>query len=282
MIVLPSTWRIDSRFEAHAQLEQINNEFVMAKIAFDGCCRVGKGEQLQRLDAYLTSRGVPTMVLKGDGTRLGAGEAWHDLGSRSWTQVHDYFAGLHPPLVEWDRAAYDLARENQAWLTALGRIAVVSRSRFSAAIFDRSIISRATLALEREQLAEGQTLTADQMYPPSIQFEAPVSYWDTTPDILFNLSAPQEALLERISPSDYDRAFRVRAVKDYYKYFMRAKDVLPEGTATKIVELDGLMPLDELSEIVVAELEAQYPEMVQLREVQPMYTQYTSNEPHEK
>lgn len=250
-------------------------EFALAQIAFDGCCRVGKGEQLKELHGYLTSRGVPSMVLKGDGTRLGAGEAWHDLGSRAWTYVHDYFGGMHPPLEEWDKASYDLARENKAWVTALQRIAVVSRSRFAAAIYDRSIISRATLALERENLPEGQRLTAEQMYPARIQTEEPVNYYATMPDILFNLVAPQEVLMERIQPDDYDRAFRVRAVNDYFGYFRRAKDSLPEGTTTKIVELDGLQPIDYVADQVREHLEDTYPEFVQLRDVKPMYANHT-------
>lgn len=216
------------------------------------------------------------MVLKGDGTRLGAGEAWHDLGSRYWTHVHDYFAGLHPPLEEWDRSAYDLARENKAWLGALGRISVVSRSRFAAAIYDRSILSRATLALEREGTPEGVRLTPEQMYPRHIQYEEPVDYVETVPDILFNLTAPQEVLLDRIAPEDYDRAFRLRAVQDYYSYFMRAKDSLPEGTETTIIDLDGLQPIDAITGAVREHLEDFYEEMRQLKTVQPMYAQYTS------
>jgi hypothetical protein len=255
----------------------IQPEFRTAAIAFDGCCRVGKGEQLRELHSYFTSRGVPAMVLKGDGTRLGCGEAWHDLGSRYWTHTHDYHAGIHTPYEEWDRAAYDLARENIAWLNALKRIAFISRSRFAAAIYDRSIISRATLALQREMSEPGERLSPEQMWPSHLQTEERISYYDTTPDILFNLSAPQEELHKRIQPSDYDRAFRVRAIDIYYDCFMRAKNALPKGTTTTIIELDGLMPVKELAAIVIEHLEEMYSEVLQLRDVMPMHTEYTEN-----
>lgn len=148
-----------------------DTEYLVGTIALDGCCRTGKGEQLRALNAHFTSRGIPTMLLKGDGTRLGAGEAWHDLGSRYWTYRHDYHAGIHTPRTEWDIDAYTLARENRVWLRTLADIARISRSRFAIAIFDRSIISRATLAVQREGLMEGK-LTPEQMWPPHIQIPA--------------------------------------------------------------------------------------------------------------
>jgi|GEM_PF-891441 len=253
-----------------------STEFVVGKIALDGCCRTGKGEQLKALNSYFTSRGVPTMVLKGDGTRLGAGESWHDLGSRYWTHRHDYHAGLHTPRAEWDVDAYTLARENRVWLRTLGEIAVISRSRFALAIFDRSIISRATLALQREGLTEGK-LTEDQMWPPHLQIPGEeISYEETQPDVLFNLTAPQEVLESRISQSDYDRAFRMRAVYEYYDDFVRAKEALPESTKTKIIDLDGEAPITENTSIILNHLGQEYPEVEQLKVVQPMYERYTS------
>lgn len=254
-----------------------DEEFVVAKIALDGCCRVGKGEQLKALNAHFTSRGVPTMVLKGDGTRLGAGEAWHDLGSRYWTHRHDFHAGLHTPRSEWDVDAMTLARENRVWIGALSQIAEISRSRFALGIFDRSIISRATLALQREKLGEGERLTVEQMYPSHLQIPGDeISYDEVQPDILFNLTAPQDVLETRISESDYDRAFRMRAVYEYYNDFIRAKSALPEGTTTEIIDLDGEAPVAENTAIILEHLERVFPEVRQIREVEPMYTKYTS------
>lgn len=254
-----------------------DEEFVVGKIALDGCCRTGKGEQLKALNAHFTSRGVPTMVLKGDGTRLGAGESWHDLGSRYWTHRHDFHAGLHTPREEWDVDAMTLVRENQVWVDALSRIAEISRSRFALAIFDRSIISRATLALQRERMGEGQRLTVDQMYPPRLQVPgSEVSYDEIQPHILFNLTAPQEVLETRISETDYDRAFRMRAVYEYYDDFVRAKNALPEGTTTEIIDLDGEAPIEENTQIILGHLEGMFPEVRQIREVEPMYPGYTA------
>jgi thymidylate kinase len=250
-------------------------EFIVGKIALDGCCRTGKGEQLKALNAHFTSRGVPTMVLKGDGTRLGAGESWHDLGSRYWTHRHDYHAGLHTPRSEWDVDSYTLARENRIWLTALEGIAKVSRSRFALAIFDRSIISRATLAIQREGLTEGK-LTEEQMWPPHLQIPGEeVTYAETQPDILFNLTAPQEVLESRISQTDYDRAFRLRAVYEYYDDFVRAKEALPESTTTKIVDLDGEAPINVTTETILSHLGEIYPEVHQINNVPRMYPSYS-------
>ncbi|MDQ5972348.1 MAG: hypothetical protein QG553_507 [Patescibacteria group bacterium] len=261
--------------ETRNTTDPVTEEFRVGKIALDGCCRVGKGEQLKALNSYFTSRGVPTMVLKGDGTRLGAGEAWHDLGSRYWTHRHDYHAGLHTPRTEWDVDAYTLARENRVWLGALGDIARISRSRFAAAILDRSIISRATLALQREGSVEGK-LTEEQMWPPYLQIPGEeITYEETMPDILFNLTAPQTVLESRISQDDYDRAFRMRAVYEYYDDFLRAKDALPESTTTTIIDLDGEAPVSETTGVILDHLAAMYPEVDQIRSVSPMYEQYT-------
>lgn len=251
-------------------------EYIVGTVALDGCCRTGKGEQLRALYGHFTSRGVPTMVLKGDGTRLGAGEAWHDLGSRYWTHRHDYHAGIHTPREEWDIDAYTLARENRVWLRTLADISRISRSRFAVAFFDRSIISRATLALQREGLTEGK-LTAEQMWPAHIQIPGEeVTYDETQPDVLFNMTAPQEVLEARISQNDYDRAFRMRAVYEYYDDFVRAKDALPEGTRTKIIDLDGEAPIVENTQIILGHLGKIYPEVEQLRGVPPMYEKYSS------
>ncbi len=254
---------------------QSQPEYRIGKVALDGCCRAGKGEQLRALHGFFTSRGVPAMVLKGDGTRLGAGEAWHDLGSRYWTHRHDYHAGLHTPREEWDVDAYTLARENRVWVRSLSDIARISRSRFGVAIFDRSIISRATLALQREGITEGR-LTGEQMWPQHIQIPGEeITYEETMPDILFNLTAPQAVLESRISQDDYDRAFRMRAVYEYYDDFVRAKDALPEGTTTKIVDLDGEAPIAENTGIIISELTQIFPEVGQISEVPQMYSKYS-------
>lgn len=259
-------------------LTPLDSEYRVGKIALDGCCRVGKGEQLKALHGFFTSRGVPSMVLKGDGTRLGAGESWHDLGSRYWTHRHDFHAGLHTPRSEWDVDAYTLARENKVWVKTLGEIARISRSRFAAAIFDRSIISRATLALQREGMTEG-TLTPDQMWPPHLQIPGEeVRYEETMPDILFNLTAPQDVLESRISQDDYDRAFRKRAVYEYYPDFVRAKDSLPGNTTTKIIDLDGEAPIAENTAIIIDHLANMYPEVGQIAEVPQMYAKYTQSD----
>ncbi len=251
-------------------------EFIVGKIALDGCCRTGKGEQLRALHGHFTSRGIPTMVLKGDGTRLGAGEAWHDLGSRYWTYRHDYHAGIHTPRSEWDIDAYTLARENRVWLRALADIAKISRSRFALAIFDRSIISRATLAIQREGLSEGK-LTEEQMWPPHLQTPGDeITYGETQPDILFNMTAPQDVLESRISEDDYDRAFRMRAVYEYYNDFIRAKEALPDSTTTKIIDLNGEESIQQNTENILGHLSEFYPEVAQLRGVKPMYERYSS------
>ncbi len=250
-------------------------EFIVGTVALDGCCRTGKGEQLRALYGHFTARGIPTMVLKGDGTRLGAGEAWHDLGSRYWTHRHDYHAGLHTPRSEWDVDAYTLARENRVWLKALADIGRISRSRFALALFDRSIISRATTSIQREGLTEGR-LTEEQMWPPYIQIPGEeITYEETQPDILFNMTAPQDILEGRITQADYDRAFRMRAVYEYYDDFVRAKDALPEGTRTKIVDLDGEAPIAENTATILDHLGQLYPEVGQLKVVPPMYEKYS-------
>lgn len=251
-------------------------DYVIGKIALDGCCRTGKGVLINSLYGYFTSRGVPTMVLKGDGTRLGAGEAWHDLGSRYWTYRHDYHGGLQTPRTEWDIDAYTLARENRVWLRALGDIAMISRSRFAVALFDRSIISRATLAMQREGVREGR-LTEDQMWPLHIQIPGQeITYAETQPDILFNVVAPQDILEDRIPEGDYDRLFRNRAIYEYYDDFMRAKDMLPIDTKTVIIDIDGEVPIPENTEVILKHLGAMFPEIEQIRCVQPMYESYSS------
>lgn len=255
-------------------------EFTLATIALDGCCRTGKGEQLNRLYGWFTSRGIPTMRLKGDGTRVGAGEAWHDLGSRYWTYRHDYHAGIHTPRTEWDVDAMTLSRENRVWKNALESMMQISRSRFGLIIYDRSILSRATLAMQRENLAPGEKLTKDQLYPPHLNTpgEPPITYDEVAPDMLFNLTAPQETLQSRISKDDYDRAFRMRAVWEYYDDFMNAKDALPEDTRTEIVDIDGEQELDLLTETILLRMMKRWPEINPLKEVKPMYTQYSSGD----
>lgn len=232
----------------------------LAKIALDGCSRTGKGEQLKALHGYFTSRGIPTITLRGAGARLGAGEAWYDLGSRYWTHRYEYHSGLQTPRTERDVDDFTLARENRAWLNALGEIARISQSPFAAAIFDRSIISRASLALQRDHMTEGR-LTEEQMWPPHLQTPGEeITYEETQPDILFNLTASPKVLASRISPDDPNRAFRMRAVYEFYEYFTRAKDALPEGTTTRIIDLDGEAPIRENTEIILGHIKKTYPE----------------------
>jgi thymidylate kinase len=257
-----------------------DTDFVLARIAFDGCCRTGKGEQLGSLNSYFTSRGVPTMVLKGDGTRMGAGQAWHDLGSRYWTHRYDYHSGMHTPKSEWDVDAYTLARENRVWEQAIADIGRISRSCFAAVIYDRSIVSRATLALQRE-LSEGRTvdgkLSPEQMWPAHLQIPGEeITYEETQPDILFNLTAPQSVLGGRVSQDDRDAAFRYRAIFEYYDDFLAAINALPEGTRTKIVDLDGEAPIKELNKEVLQHLSAYYPDVKQLENVEEKYPEYSA------
>jgi hypothetical protein len=265
------------KIEVRAIERNEKDDLHIARVALDGCCRVGKGEQLAALYAYFTSKGVPTMILKGDGTRMGAGQEWHDLGSRYWTHRHDFHSGMHTPKEEWDIDAFMLARENRVWLEALEKISRISRSCFAIAIYDRSIISRATLAMQRAGISEGN-LTEEQMWPDHLQKSGEeITYEESQPEVLFNLTAPQPVLRGRISQNDIDRAFRFRAVHEYYDDFLKAKEVLPISTKTQIIDLDGEAPIKVLTKQILKYLSQIYPDVKELEGVKAMYPEYSEN-----
>src|SRR5512136_3014603 len=112
-------------------------------IGFEGPNRVGKGTQCALLRDWLAERAIPSLIVRGDGSRTGSGERSEDPPSPWWQAVNRRLHGLPVNYEEWNLAAYRLARELVVWRDrVLPRLVKAQGQHMGVLLVDRSLLSR--------------------------------------------------------------------------------------------------------------------------------------------
>ena len=184
-------------------------------VALDGNHRVGKGTQLALTAARLRSAGYTPHILRCDGSRPGLGGSSSDPESTYWQNFKDYAKDHEDPYDAWREGARVLLGE------AARKIIVVDPATKPVILYDRSYLSRTQMAIK-----EGLAPCPEALYGiPNSEREAEAiqRLLDvTTPDLLFYLEVPTDALLERLSPDDPKYVFRRRNITSSTTSFEQA------------------------------------------------------------
>ncbi len=212
-------------------------------LGFEGPNRVGKGTQCALLQAWLTNLGIPSLLVRGDGSRTGRGATPGDPSSRWWQQMDGWLHSAQATYHDWNMAAVRLARELLVWRDrVLPRCVAAQGAPFGVLLVDRTLLSRAMLV---RAMQPGDP--SPDLYPEEAQ-----SRWrwitpeTVCPDLIFALNAPREVLLSRLSPLDPKYAFRRRLIEETSKGFRDAVQFLPKGLQDRIVDVDATRPVEEV------------------------------------
>jgi len=207
-------------------------------ISFDGLNRSGKGTQIKNLEECLIQKNLPSLIIRGDGSRKG-NESQNDEYSAWWQEIQPRLREVNSQgefnSDVWEKASNQINLElYQAYNNELPKRIKESGGKEGYLILDRSIISKYYMAKR-----ENPGIKLEDV----LEFETPDKKKEKLilPDISFVLHVPREVLLERNDylsdhPDKYD--FRKRVISQYYDDFEKTTLEL-KTPLLKIYHLDG-------------------------------------------
>ncbi len=243
-------------------------------IGFEGPNRVGKGTQCALLRGWLAERGIPSLIVRGDGSRTGSGERPEDPPSPWWQAVNRRLYGLPVDYEAWNRAAYRLARELVVWRDrVLPGLVRAQGQRLGVLLVDRSLLSR-TMILR----AMGTTDGTGDLYAERYRTKGRrISPETVCPDLIVNLTAPRRALLARLDPGDPKFEFRKRLIEETGDWFDDAAAYLPRPLRSRVVKVDASEETERVFRRVVSLLQIHFESLWHLdRGVHPKFEAKTS------
>jgi thymidylate kinase len=220
-------------------------------VGFDGPNRVGKGTQSIRLQKWLADHEIPSLIIRGAGSRQGCGHQPGDPKSLWWQEINRW---LHTPPAschDWNITAYRLAREMLVWRDrVLPNWVKSSGKELGVLIVDRSLLSRTMIPR-----AMGVADIAHNLYPEQARLKGR-RIWPhlVCPDLIFNLTAPLRILKARLNPDDPKYEFRKKIINDTYPWFKDAVTYLPESLQSRVVEIDSSREIEVVFSNVLAVL----------------------------
>jgi thymidylate kinase len=208
-------------------------------IGFEGPNRAGKGTQCALMRDWLAERGIPSLIVRGDGSRTGSGERPEDPPSPWWQAANRRLHDLHELLVdyeEWNRAAYRLARELVVWRDrVLPGLVRAQGQRLGVLLVDRSLLSRTMIPR-----AMGAADVTGALYAERYRTKGRrVSPELVCPDLIVNLTAPRRALVSRLDPGDPKFEFRKRLIEETCDWFGDAVTYIPRHLRSRVVKVDA-------------------------------------------
>ena len=213
-------------------------------VAFEGINRAGKGTQIELLKNELAEMGMSSIELRGDGTRDGLGSHEGDPVS-SWWQQNSEKLRESGNAEEWHRAAYQLSLDLVSWKKSAEEL------KKDLIILDRSLLSRATFVIDRDSPTV-DILEISDLYP--VQTKEKLKLEDILPDVIIELVAPKDVLLDRLDPDDPKSKFREKVINSNYENFYDAKNRLPKIAQERIITIDSFQPIDMVFDQVLENL----------------------------
>ncbi len=224
-------------------------------IGFEGPNRVGKGTQCVLLQRWLRERDVPSLIIRGDGSRTGTGDSLGNPPSEWWQEVNTWLHTSRASYEDWDLTSYRLARELVVWRErALPRWVKVSGEKLGVLLVDRSLLSRTMIprAAQRQDVSQN-------LYPVRPGRCGRKVLPDLVcPDLIFNLTAPKEVLLSRLDVSDPKYEFRKRLIVETYTWFEDAIDYIPSHLKARVVNVSTARDKEEVFACILAILKARF------------------------
>jgi len=224
-------------------------------VGFEGPNRVGKGTQCALLRDWLAERAIPSLIVRGDGSRTGSGERPEDPLSPWWQAANRRLHGLPVNYEEWNQAAYRLARELVVWRDRVLPSLVRAQGRpLGVLLVDRSLLSR-TMILR----AMGATDVAGALYAERYRTKGRRIPPDLVcPDLIVNLTAPRRVLVSRLDPGDPKFEFRKRLIEETCDWFGDAVAYIPRHLRSRVVKVDASEETERVFRRIVSLLQIHF------------------------
>jgi len=214
----------------------------ITSIGFEGPNRVGKGTQISLLAERLYQLGIPYIVVRGDGSRPNKGKHPGDPWSPWWAGMNFLLRRKGGNPNHWRRASIKLVQELiKARDNKLPRLVWESKSDVGVLLVDRSIISRTVFEMEFSSRNDKNL----ELYPSHN-----IDICKIAPDVIFNIMAPKDVLLARISKEDPKSEFRRDLIERKHVWFQLAPAYLPTSVQTRIVEINGDRTPQAIQEVI--------------------------------
>lgn len=206
-------------------------------VAFEGLNRSGKGTQIALAQKHLVESGIPTISLRGDGSREGLGIYETDPLNTWWQEFRDKTkkcTSEHERFQLWNEAADILADEYIHWKECIfPQRLEQANSKVGIILLDRSLISRLMTYVD----ANGK-ISLNELYNGE-SLSSPITWMRMCPDTIILLEVGQSELLKRLSPTDPKFCFRMRLISEKFNLFCKIMENLPQEIAEITTILDG-------------------------------------------
>lgn len=224
-------------------------------LGFEGPNRVGKGTQCALLQRWLAERGIPSVIIRGDGSRTGTGDSPGNPPSSWWQEVNTWIHTSRARYEDWDLTSYRLARELIVWRErVLPRWVETAGKNLGVLLVDRSLLSRTMIPRAAQVQDVGRNL-----YPVRAgQHGRIISPGRVCPDLIFNLTVSRDVLLARLDANDPKYEFRKRLISETYTWFDEAIDYIPAELRARVVQVDAAGDKERVFGRILAILQARF------------------------
>jgi len=209
------------------------------------------------LENYLSTKGIPSLVIRGDGTRMGQGAENYDPKSSWWQENYSYFfqdeGALEDKLQRRNLLYQRLSREGHYQLNRrLPTIMKQMGSEHAFLLMDRTFISR---LFSMRQIVPDISLEESLI---SINPKNNEKVYAVLPEIVFVLDVPKEILIERCNQAkdQPDKiVFRKGNLIRHYELYNQIVDEIGTDKRFNVRVVDGTLFPEEIHKIVKQSLE---------------------------
>jgi len=226
-------------------------------VGLDGLHRAGKATQINLLKTFLSKKEIPSLTIRGDGTRKGIGTEAYDFESE-WWQAHyssffDYTISLEEQLYLINLASQRMSRENRCL-----------KERYFSRRIQQANKNKGVILMDRTFISHFFVMR--QFYPSisvsdslkSINPKNSRVIYQIIPDVAFVLDVSKEELLRRCESSldqQDKKEFRKNNILNKYSFFKNALELVRDSNLCNIHLIDGNLPPLEVHNLIKLSLE---------------------------
>lgn len=216
-------------------------------IAFEGLHRSGKGTQIEILNHKLEILGIPTISIRGAGSRPNLDSSVGDPYSLWWENHLKVLRSSDAKKVDWVEGSRRLARELVVFRDrVLPKFAKEKNSDVAVLLVDRSVLSHLAILEKDEIIGMGKNIYGTK----DIRNRSLPTIEEIFPDIIFYMKADIEVLLGRLEKDDPKYEFRKRNILENVDSFQKAIEAIPEKYRDRIIEINASQSIEEISDYI--------------------------------
>lgn len=224
-------------------------------IGFEGQHRSGKETQIETLKDKLNERGIPVIVVKGDGRKPEKDDYPIQLDRGKWDELTQRLSLPATERVDWDKAAYRLARE---YIVARDRLlpqmAHEQNASTGVIILDRSVLSRGVVA-------DGKR---EDMYTDEVRIKGrQIQVEDVIPNLIMNIQVPVAELKDRVPINGPYAEEKLRHIQENERKYSKEfyGQFLTEEEMQNVVDINGEGTTEEVARRIHDAIQGRYPQL---------------------